>query len=521
MFNTVQKRVLAILLLLIIIITMFASFSRYYNNKNYSDFVQRRNFEKKQSFEKIVQLYNNKLEVFTRDYSVWDDMVKFTETRDSLWVQENVDNFLEEFSADCYWFLDNEFNLIHSNNKLESKKIKMFPLNRDAIKNIFNKPGLCSFYIQTDEGIFNISGASIHKTSDTERKDKPAGYFFVGDKISESVMKELSLISDTKIELLTGLEEGKEEYDPNFILFPLKDWKDSNAAYFKMSLENKVSDSKLYRIIYEETAFYIMLAVGSLLMVSLLMYFWVNRPLSALSDSLKSNNPETLKNLLTDKTEFGDLARLVEQSFSDREKKDILLKEIHHRVKNNLQVISSLIGLQSRNIKDPELLKSFNITRDRVKSIALIHEKLYQADDLARIGFSEYISSIADHLVFSYAADRDELKVKITAENIFLNIDIALPCGLIINELVSNSLKYAFPENSAGTITVSFNKKGNEYCLHVKDSGIGIPQEKLQNNTISLGLRLIKTLAQQLRGTLDISTENGTSVLIKFPETTE
>lgn len=519
MLNTVQKRVLAILLLLMIIITMFASYSRYVDSKNYNDFVLKRNNEKKQSFEKIVQLYNNKLEVFARDYSVWDDMVKFIDTRDSVWVHDNVDMFLDEFSADSYWIFDAEFNVVHSNNRLGSAGIKNSPLSAEQLKKLFSDSSFCSFFIRTEKGYFKIKGASVHKTVDIDRKKLPLGYLLVGKDWNDNVLNDLSLISDTKIELYKEdrKESITEDNNPNFILFPLKTWNDSVAVYVKMSLENKLGDSRLYDIIHDETAFYIILAFGSLISVSILMFFWVNKPLNTLSESLKGNNPEILKNLVEDKTEFGALARLVEQSFTEREKKDILLKEIHHRVKNNLQVISSLIGLQSRNIKDAELLKSFNLTRDRVKSIALIHEKLYQTEDLARINFSGYIRSIVEHLLFSYAVNNENVKVQINSENIFLDIDTALPCGLIINELVSNSLKYAFPGNENGTIAISFTNSEGFYILKVEDNGIGIPDEKISNVQLSLGIRLIKNLALQLKGKIEIDNKNGTTVSIKFP----
>lgn len=198
------------------------------------------------------------------------------------------------------------------------------------------------------------------------------------------------------------------------------------------------------------------------------------------------------------------------------QEKELLLKEIHHRVKNNLQVISSLLGLQARQFEDPLLRDRFTETQNRVHSISIVHEKLYQSDDLARIKFEDYISNIVKNLLDSYGEISGNVKVEKDIEDLRIGIDIAIPCGLIINELVSNSLKHAFPEGKRGKIIIQFrNLENSQYILSVRDNGIGIASEK--NRRINLGMKIINTLVKQLRGDMTISGDSGSEFSILIP----
>jgi PAS domain S-box-containing protein len=197
--------------------------------------------------------------------------------------------------------------------------------------------------------------------------------------------------------------------------------------------------------------------------------------------------------------------------------KEILLKEVHHRVKNNLQIIASLLNFQSKFISDPSALNMFKESQSRVKSISLIHEKLYQTKDLSRIEFAGYIKSLVTHLFLNFDIKPDKVGFSVNANNLFLSVDTAIPCGLIVNELVTNSLKYAFPDDRKGQITINLNYNNlNEYELMIKDNGISLPENIKIGNTETLGLQLIKTLTTQLDAQVDIIRDNGTTFLIKF-----
>lgn len=200
---------------------------------------------------------------------------------------------------------------------------------------------------------------------------------------------------------------------------------------------------------------------------------------------------------------------------SSLKEKEVLLKEIHHRVKNNLQIISSLLNLQSGYIQDSQAGEMFKESRNRVKSMALIHERLYQSKDLARIDFAEYVRNLTTHLFRSYGVNTHAVGLKIAVGKILLDIDTAIPCGLIINELVTNSLKYAFPPGVAGEIRIDLHRENNGcLALVVSDNGAGLPPDFDFHNTDSLGLQLVSTLTEQLEGTIQLERDSGTTFKI-------
>ncbi|MFB2837028.1 PAS domain S-box protein [Floridanema evergladense] len=198
--------------------------------------------------------------------------------------------------------------------------------------------------------------------------------------------------------------------------------------------------------------------------------------------------------------------------------KELLLKEIHHRVKNNLQVISSLLKLQSSYIKDEEALVLFTESYNRVRSMALIHEKLYQSKGLARIDAVDYIRDLTDNLFRSYNVAANFITLNLQVEHIELDIDTAIPCGLIINELVSNALKYAFVDREKGELLISFScqEESQEITLVISDNGIGLPPDFDITEIESLGLQLVYNLTDQLDGNIEICSEQGAKFTITF-----
>jgi len=197
--------------------------------------------------------------------------------------------------------------------------------------------------------------------------------------------------------------------------------------------------------------------------------------------------------------------------------KELLLREIHHRVKNNLQVVSSLLYLQSKKVKDKNTLEAFLESQRRVRTMVLVHEKLYQSKDLGRIDYSEYIKSLTSSVFRSYNADPFSIKMNINVKEVYLNLDTAIHCGLIINELVSNSLKHAFPQNKKGEINIDFQHDDeSKYTLRISDNGIGFPENINFRETESLGLQLVSNLVEQLEGTLELDRDNGTTFIIQF-----
>lgn len=196
--------------------------------------------------------------------------------------------------------------------------------------------------------------------------------------------------------------------------------------------------------------------------------------------------------------------------------KELLLKEIHHRVKNNLQIIGSLLKFQTKYIKDPEAIEIFKESQNRIRSISLIHEKLYQTKDLSRIEFAGYAKTLLNQLFITFGIKPDNVTCIVNANNVFLSVDNAIPCGLIINELVTNSLKYAFPDNRKGNITIEMCYSNAEYTLKISDNGIGMPEHHGINKPETLGLQLVSTLATQLDARLLLEKEHGTCYTLTF-----
>ena len=217
---------------------------------------------------------------------------------------------------------------------------------------------------------------------------------------------------------------------------------------------------------------------------------------------------------IIDITEQKKNETLLESSLAEKE---ILLKEIHHRVKNNLQIISSLIVLQEQYVKDERILHIFKDFQNRIKVMALIHQTLYNSENLNKIYLSSYIKNLVNNLFKAYSADSKQIKLELNIEDIDFSLDNANACGLIINELVSNSLKHAFSENNDGKIIVTLKKTiNNRILLDVYDNGIGIPKEVDYKNSDSLGLKLISTITKQMDGKISIERNNGTHVKITW-----
>ncbi len=214
-----------------------------------------------------------------------------------------------------------------------------------------------------------------------------------------------------------------------------------------------------------------------------------------------------------------DLKHAEAQIKASLAEKEVLLKEIHHRVKNNLQIVMSLLRLQASRISDPKTLTVLKDSQNRIRVMALIHEKLYQAEDLARSDFGSYVRSLTTNLFRSYADELHRIDLYIQVSEFRLEMDTAIPCGLIINELVSNSLKHAFPANRKGEITVNFSlNSDNQYVLVINDNGIGLPEGLDFRNTNSLGLQLVCTLALQLKATIALDRDAGTRFTLVFVE---
>jgi len=204
---------------------------------------------------------------------------------------------------------------------------------------------------------------------------------------------------------------------------------------------------------------------------------------------------------------------------ASEERKEALLREVHHRVKNNLAVICSLLYLQSTHTDDKESVQIFRDMENRVHSMALVHETLYDSENLARVNFAEYANALAKDILSSHRGPGTAICLKSDLEPVIMSMDLAVPCGLILNELVSNALKHAFPDGAAGEIRMTLHSGPQGICvLRVEDSGVGIPASLDVDRNKSLGLRLVKSLTKQIRGAFElVRIGPGTSAQLHFP----
>ncbi len=228
-----------------------------------------------------------------------------------------------------------------------------------------------------------------------------------------------------------------------------------------------------------------------------------------------SGKPEAVINVMTDLSERKEFEEKLRESI---EEKEMLLKEIHHRVKNNLMIISSLLNLQANYLKDQESKEIFKESQNRAKSMALIHERLYQSKNLKSIGFKDYITTLSKELYQNYVKDPSSVGLQLFIEDVDMDVDQAIPLGLILNEIITNSMKYGFPGDLTGKVFIDLSKKGETFTLRVGDDGVGLPEDLDIEKTDSLGMQLITSLISQIDGELELKREQGTEFIIKFME---
>ena len=335
--------------------------------------------------------------------------------------------------------------------------------------------------------------------------------------LQESEHKFRSLYEATSDAVM--LLDEKEFFDCNpatlkiFCCSNTKDFYGKKMSYFSPQFQPSGQDSSSLAIQRISTA----MQTGSC------RFDWVHKrldgsefPAEVLLNAMEINGRKVIQAVVRDITDRKRDEDGIKASLAEKE---VLLKEIHHRVKNNLQVISSLLKLQSRYIQDSRVSEMLKESQNRVRSMALVHEQLYQSKDLSNIDFAEYIQNLAHNLFQAYENHAEGVKLQTNIAPCSLNIDTAVPCGLIINELVTNALKYAFKGQVKGKINIDFTLDNNRVCvLTVSDSGIGFPQDLDYRKARTLGLRLVGSLVKQLRGGIELLETAGTTFRITFSQ---
>ncbi len=242
-------------------------------------------------------------------------------------------------------------------------------------------------------------------------------------------------------------------------------------------------------------------------------YIWVESLGNPLFD-----DENQYKGVVFSMTNIHSLKAAEENLKTSLEEKELLLRELHHRVKNNMQIISSLLSLQSQHIKDKRDMEIFESSQNRVKTMSLIHEELYSSQDFTHINLSEYIQNLTKELLTSHIGDPGRVQLTVNVEDINMELETAIPLGLLINEIVANSVNHAFPHHQEGKIIVDLKRDGDAFILKISDNGIGIPENVDFEKADTLGFQLINNLVNQLDGEIEMHTNNGTMFIVKFKE---
>jgi two-component sensor histidine kinase len=327
-----------------------------------------------------------------------------------------------------------------------------------------------------------------------------AGYLLIKGSDRNALISEyLAVFSDT-YERLKQLDVALEYTKQRIALLDTLNQKDrletEREMKAKLDLQEKeaqifVQRQKLIQQLRERQWFFALIAI-SFLLLAVLAFFTYSKA--------RTNRSLREKNQIIDK--------------SLREK-EILLKEIHHRVKNNLQVVSSLLSLQARSLKGQEALEALAKGKDRVRSMALIHQNLYQGENLSGVNTKEYIDRLCKSLLNTYSVGQGNIKLTTEIESLVLDVDTVIPLGLILNELITNAIKYAFKPDEMGEIKISLTKHDESLEMVVADNGIGIAAGQFGEEQ-TMGYRLVKSFVQKLKGTYQVNTEKGTTVSFKF-----
>lgn len=240
---------------------------------------------------------------------------------------------------------------------------------------------------------------------------------------------------------------------------------------------------------------------------------WILQKCPRTNSSEQDFTERTEQDLLAEKESH---VRTREELQHALDRSETLLQEVHHRVKNNLQIISSILNLQSDQVEDDESKEILQESRNRIEAMSFIHESLYCGNDFEKIQLTRYVQGLVSNLAYAYLKEKERIEVTYDIDDVGLALDQAIPCGLIINELVSNAFKYAFPNGMEGELKVGLREKEGRLAIHISDNGIGLPESFVLEHCESLGLQLVCALIEQLDGELEYSKERGTRYLITF-----
>lgn len=571
-----QKTTLIIITSFLVLLTFMGLVMRFSVSRSFQD------MEDDSAIEHVLQVKNeisdeqNELNSIVGDWSAWTDARDFALGDYPEYIDDNMmDASFTNLSIDFMWIGDVDGHELFAKT-VDLERGTEIPFPDDLRQYINAHPQLTQFADVTEsvKGIIALpEGLAIlaaQPLRDSDNVGPIAGTFIMGKYLNASKQQELSEKTRLSATLYlwnaptlpatvqlarTDLQHGKlvTTYvldDDNIGGYAILNDIDGNPAAILETTQSRV----IFQTGWDSMGVFFLvttlIALGLIIIMVVVLDRMVLRRVTRLDNYMTdiarsgdlakrltvsgkdelSNLMQTLNGMMNTLQESDEALRNAHDQLEERvtartaeltatlSEKNVLLKEVHHRVKNNLQIIVSLLNLQARNVDDPQTLLLLNDSQSRVRSMALVHEKLYQSEALDRIKFNDYLRELTRFLYGLYWKREGSVEFSVQAEDVELDIETAIPCGLLVNELITNSLKHAFlAESNGGMVQIQFFAENGNYVLRVTDNGSGFPADSELQQPSSLGMQLVKSLTRQLNGELDISTDHGTIVNITFP----
>ena len=487
--------------------------------------------------ETYLRLFANGREIWLFDNTFWDDAVTFVqgEGSDVAWADANWGDALSTVDADGMMVFNKTGALIYQ----KAKGSLPLPVEAiDATALLGNDP-VHHYFLQTGSDIVEVQTATIHPTADRAHAGPQAGVVVLLTRWDAEALAELGALLHAEVEVVApGTAEIASQGSLVSVEVPLRDLTGAPVAAIRATSPTPAL-GELYHQRANATRTILLSLVTVALIIAFALHRWVSEPISRLSLALQRRDASPLAPLRERSDEFGALARLTESYFAQSEQmqaeiaeriaaqeevtrslaqKEILLREIHHRVKNNLQMISSLLTLQSEQMPSPEARDLLTECVHRVRSMAMIHQQLYGVETIDRIELETYVNTLAGSLRLSLAP---ECRLRVNANPVELSVDLAVPIGLILNELLTNAFKYgcapAHDRADLGwDVAVTIEGDARKFIVTVQDRGPGLPDGFSISDSSTLGLQLVRALTRQIKGKLTSSSADGATFTLEY-----
>lgn len=493
-----------------------------------------------------------RLDSVAGDWAAWDDTYNFVQNGNEAYIKSNLESStLANLRLNVMLFYDLSGHLVYGGGvDNEEKKIdipELFQHDLSPDDPLLKHPDINS----SISGIINLPGGpmiiSSHPIITSGHEGPIMGTLVIGSFLDSAEIERLSSITHLSLSSSRFDDPGTSDFrsaikllskERPFLIQPMSNEIIAGYALLNDIEENPaiVIKAELPRGIYKQgqnTMKYLVLSIiGSGIVFGLVTILLLEKNvlsrlafLSSRVSAIGASGDFSMRVSMTGKDELSNLSEEINgmleelEKAEEEKKKQLLFKEIYHRVKNNLQIVISLLNLQSQKTKDKKVIEVFKDSQNRIKSMALIHEKLYKSKNLSGINFKEYVRDLINNLFHSFGVNSGSINLKIEMDDSIMNLDTATPCGLIITELVSNSIKHAFPEGRKGEILIKFiSDKSENLTLVVQDNGIGFPKDIDFRKTDTLGMQLVTSLVNQLNGILELNRNSGTEFKITFKE---